>query len=419
MGLGGVDAEPQPLARRGPDGRVELRGQLRPFPGERRQHHVGSGGSGHELAGDGPVHDHAVPQRLHDLDRELHGRLAFLRDPQVLRAQPDDHVAVGEPGDRERQVARRGHSAPRRRPQQVHGRAPDEAGDEQVGGQVVDILRWTQLLQDPARHHSDAIAERHRLHLVVGDVDGRDVHPLVQPLQIPADLHAELGVQVRQRLVQQERRRLTDERPAHRDALPLPAGELRRPPAEEIVEAEHRADAADADADLVLRNLPLLEAEGEVLVHGHVRVQRVVLEHHRDVAVARGDVVDHAVADGDGSGRGLLQAGDHPKRRRLPAPGGSDQDHELAVAHREREVVHGHGAVVEDLGHAIEREPRHGQPFNPEVAMPRMKYRCAAKNNTRIGSMLNTFAAINRFVFVECAPWNVDRPSCRVMFSAL
>ena len=37
-----------------------------------------------------------------------------------------------------------------------------------------------------------------------------------------------------------------------------------------------------------------LQAEGHVVVDAHVRVERVVLEDHRDVAVLRRDVVDDA-----------------------------------------------------------------------------------------------------------------------------
>jgi hypothetical protein len=42
--------------------------------------------------------------------------------------------------------------------------------------------------------------------------------------------------------------------------------------------------------DLLARALRQLQAEGHVVEHGHVRVQRVVLEHHRDVALLGRDV---------------------------------------------------------------------------------------------------------------------------------
>jgi hypothetical protein len=56
------------------------------------------------------------------------------------------------------------------------------------------------------------------------------------------------------------------------------------------------AASIDALMDLLLGHLPQLQPERHVLVHRHVRVQGVVLKHHRDVAVLRRDVVDDALA---------------------------------------------------------------------------------------------------------------------------
>src|ERR1043166_5864095 len=41
------------------------------------------------------------------------------------------------------------------------------------------------------------------------------------------------------------------------------------------------------------------QAEGEIVVDAHVLVERVVLENHRDVAVARRQMIDHALPDPD------------------------------------------------------------------------------------------------------------------------
>ena len=50
----------------------------------------------------------------------------------------------------------------------------------------------------------------------------------MQALQLDAKLGAELGVEVRQRLVEQEHVDVAHQRPADGDALALAAGELRR-----------------------------------------------------------------------------------------------------------------------------------------------------------------------------------------------
>jgi hypothetical protein len=90
------------------------------------------------------------------------------------------------------------------------------------------------------------------------------------------------GVQVRQRLVHQERLRLADHRPAHRDALALSAGELRGLAVQQRLEPEDLRRLSDALAELGLRRPAELQPEGEVLLDGHVRIERVALEHHRD-----------------------------------------------------------------------------------------------------------------------------------------
>jgi hypothetical protein len=62
-----------------------------------------------------------------------------------------------------------------------------------------------------------------------------------------------------------------------------------------------------------------------------VRVQRVVLEHHRDVPVLRLDVGDVAVADEDAARVDVLEAREHAERGGLTTTGGADEDEELAV----------------------------------------------------------------------------------------
>jgi hypothetical protein len=54
-----------------------------------------------------------------------------------------------------------------------------------------------------------------------------------------------------------------------------------------------------------------------VVADRHVRVERVALEHHRDVPILRRDVVDDAIADAERAARDLLEAGDHAQSGRL------------------------------------------------------------------------------------------------------
>jgi len=63
---------------------------------------------------------------------------------------------------------------------------------------------------------------------VVGDVDHRDVEVPLDPADLQPHVLAQPGVQVRQRLVQQQHSRLGDQCPGQRDPLLLTAGKLVR-----------------------------------------------------------------------------------------------------------------------------------------------------------------------------------------------
>jgi hypothetical protein len=102
-----------------------------------------------------------------------------------------------------------------------------------------------------------------------------------------------------------------------------------------------------------------LQAEGHVVPCGHVRVQRVALEDHGDVAVLRGEVVDDPLADPHAPVRDLLEPRDHAQRRRLATAGGPDEDDELPVLDLEVEPVHGLRPVGIDLRELLERDAGH------------------------------------------------------------
>ena len=84
---------------------------------------------------------------------------------------------------------------------------PMKPGDEQVLRIRVEVGRRADLLQHAGANHRHAVAERHRLGLVVGHVDGRGAEPDCRRAISVAHLHAQLRVEVRERLVHQERGR--------------------------------------------------------------------------------------------------------------------------------------------------------------------------------------------------------------------
>ena len=92
---------------------------------------------------------------------------------------------------------------------------------------------------------------------------------------------------------------------------------------------------------LFLRRAGDLQREAHVLAHRHVRIERVGLEHHRDVARARRQVVDDARRRSR-STPSLISSSPAimRKRRRLAAAGRADQRDEFAIGDVEIDAVH-------------------------------------------------------------------------------
>ena len=275
------------------------------------------------------------------------------------RGAPREHHVRHDEGLRaDRQGVTPGGPVQRRR-QEVHRGRSDEAGHEEVVGVVVEDLGRGDLLQHPELHHGHPVAEGHRLGLVVGDVDGRHVEVALELADLRTHLHPQLGVQVAQRLVHQERLRLTHDGPAHRHPLPLAAGEVARPAAQLLGEAEDPGRLLDPRVQLGLGHLAQLQPEADVVAHVQVRIERIGLEDHRHVTVPGRHPVDHPVADLDLALGDRLEAGDHAQRGGLAASRGADEDQELAVRDLHAEVPHGSGAVGVDLPHVAQLHRGH------------------------------------------------------------
>ena len=150
------------------------------------------------------------------------------RQPDVLRPDQGDH----------RPPARRARKERDGRPEDGHpiavGRTRDPVGEaDELGHEarlrsVVELRRSGDLLEAAGRHDADPIAHRQGLLLVVGDEEGRDPDHDLDPPDLLAELATDLGVEGRQRLVEQEHLRLDGQRPGERDSLLLAAGHLVR-----------------------------------------------------------------------------------------------------------------------------------------------------------------------------------------------
>jgi hypothetical protein len=94
--------------------------------------------------------------------------------------------------------------------------------------------------------------------------------------------------------------------------------------------------------DFGLRHPLHPKREGHIRADRFVRIKRVVLEHHRDVALCRGQVVDRALVDPDRTGCDPFKPRDHPQKRGLATARRPHQHNELAI-------LNGHTHAMKNL----------------------------------------------------------------------
>ena len=132
---------------------------------------------------------------------------------------------------------------------EIHRRRADEAGHEHARRVLVDSHRGTDLFGAAGVHDDHALRQRHCLDLVVRDVQARRPEAAVQLLYFKPHLDAKLGVEIRERFVEEEDLDAHDGA-AHGDALALAAGELAGAPIQELGDVEDASGTLDPLLDL-------------------------------------------------------------------------------------------------------------------------------------------------------------------------
>ena len=173
----------------------------------------------------------------------------------------------------------------------------------------------------------------------MSNIDGRDAELLLDALDGVAHFHAQLGVQIGQRLVHQQHLRLDDDGAGERHALLLAAGEIRRHTILQMVDPDDLEDVVDLALYFILRQLAVAQAEGHIIEYIHVREYRIVLEHHADVPLVGGDIVYDAVVDPERAAFDGVESDDHAQQRRFAAAGGPKQREKLARPDFKRQAV--------------------------------------------------------------------------------
>ena len=152
----------------------------------------------------------------------------------------------------------------------------------------------------------------------------------MQAFDFGAHLDPQLGVEVRQRLVEQKQLRLARQGPAHGHPLALTARELAGFAVEQVLHLQHARHLIDAALPLGLGHIAHFQRKTDVVGHRHGGVERVALKHHGDVALRRGHTHHIATANAQLAAAGLFQARNDVEQGGLAAARWADQDEEFA-----------------------------------------------------------------------------------------
>src|SRR5262245_52421163 len=145
-----------------------------------------------------------------------------------------------------------------------------------------------------------------------------------------------------------------------------------------MIDGEQLGRPVDATLPLALLDALRPEREGDVGEDGLVRIQRVTLEDHRDLANPRREAVDDVSTDENLPTGGLFQPGDRSQQGCLAAPRRPEEDDVLALLGRQVDAVDGpHPAAVilldevadlDDVGHrSVSRYVRGLRPRTPST----------------------------------------------------
>ncbi len=147
-----------------------------------------------------------------------------------------------------------------------------EARHEPVRRRREQLGRRAQLEDPSLDDHAHPVGERGRVLEVVRDEERRQPQLGEELGELAANDPARVGVERRERLVEQQHRRVARERPRQRDPLALAAGEVAGTGAGEVRDPEALEQLVHSRA----------AAEGDVAADVEMREERVLLEDEPD-----------------------------------------------------------------------------------------------------------------------------------------
>ncbi|MCY1419118.1 hypothetical protein D9M71_347000 [compost metagenome] len=194
-------------------------------------------------------------------------------------------------------------------------------------------------------HDRDTLGHGHGLFLIVGHHHAGYADALDDLHQLQLHLRTQFFIQCAHRLVEQQQLRALGQGTGQGHTLTLTTGQLMRLALGVLAHLYQLEHFGDAGVDFSRRDLVLLEAEGDVLRHGHVREQRVGLEHHVDRPLVGRHVSDVYAIEENAPLRGPFETCEHAQQCGLARSRAAEQGEDLTLLDFQGHVVHGNRLV--------------------------------------------------------------------------
>ena len=98
-----------------------------------------------------------------------------------------------------------------------------------------------------------------------------------------------------------------------------------------MTQFEHVGSSLHTALDFILGHTTNLQAIGHVVVNRHMRIKRIVLEHHRAVTILRFKLIDNAIPDHKFTTGDLFKTCHHTQERGFTTTRGPHDHDEFAI----------------------------------------------------------------------------------------
>ena len=178
-------------------------------------------------------------------------------------------------------------------------------------------MRCSGLLDLAILHDRDAVRYGKRLFLIMRDIDRRNADLFLHFTDGRTHLHAQLGIEVRKRLIHQKHARMDDDGACECDALLLSAGQPLRQTVLIFGDLHDIEDLIDLLLHLCFGEFPQLQSILYIFPHRKMGENRIALENHADIALMRRDIIDDLIIEADLAAFDAVETRDHAQERRL------------------------------------------------------------------------------------------------------